>query len=155
MPNEPNTLDEHRTFTCDCPDEWTGNSCEIQNSNLVSPNCTKTCLNGGECHMSPDDPFRQVCICPTGFAGMYCEHLYEECGDGELICLHGTKCVPPQAQAKPDWTCECQEGKACQQHRSSMCPSSDVATSVYRGMTSLLYCLNDGVCITYEQKGKR
>ncbi len=144
----------YRTFSCDCPADWTGPTCEIKNIVL---NCTKTCLNGGECHKigDTDSDALDRCLCPKGFAGMRCEHSYQECGTGELMCLHGTQCVAPQGELQPDWTCECKQGQSCQRHQSSVCTSSDVDTSVYRGMTSLMYCINDGVCITYEQQGKR
>ena len=98
------------------------------------------------------------CVCKDGFTGSKCEHRYEECGNGELMCLHGTKCVPPKNELHPRWTCECDEskgGKSCQHHRTSMCTTDDAQNQVYLGYKSLISCFNDGVCIEVVENGER
>lgn len=165
-------------FSCECPDEWSGPSCEFESQNRDhehTKNCKLNCLNGGQCRKGAKDmpaidglsegtehlasahsEKYEHCVCPENFAGMQCEHRYEECGNGEHMCLHGTKCVPPNDESHPKWTCECDEtsGKVCQRHRSSVCTSSDADSTMYRGMTSMIYCVNDGVCMSYKQDGK-
>jgi hypothetical protein len=176
-----------RIFACDCPDEWSGPSCEFESESRdhVYENCTLECFNGGQCRKGAQDMTNLLgvgpelshlvdeskhsenfehCVCPNGFTGIKCEHEYEQCGNGEHICVHGTKCVPPKDPLRPVWTCECEEayradfkykGGFCQHHRTSICTTSDAGNTIYQGSASLLFCLNDGVCTEYEEDGER
>ncbi|XP_052071834.1 uncharacterized protein LOC127710124 isoform X2 [Mytilus californianus] len=49
--------------SCNCPNENTGNICEIKNL------CSVRCLNGGKCIIN-------ACICPDEYTGKYCEYEY-------------------------------------------------------------------------------
>lgn len=169
-----------RVYSCDCPEEWTGPSCEfeseIQNQEFEECTGTLVCLNGGQCRKgAPATPFDDApslaalatdetneigderCVCPRGYMGSRCEHEYEECGGGIHLCLHGTKCVPPKGAMNPSWTCECDESSPgfCQHHRTTTCTTSDSANMIYQGLQSVAYCVNDGVCMEYVQDGKR
>lgn len=158
-------------YSCQCPEEWTGPSCEFesQTRDHAFENCTMTCLNGGTCRKGPkevaiDDSGElhndkmEHCVCPKGFGGMRCQYPYEECGNGEHMCLHGTSCVASLDDKGNNkrWSCECgaQAGPTCQRHETTICTSPDTPKSIHRGMMSLLYCVNDGKCITYQQDGK-
>jgi hypothetical protein len=173
-------------FLCDCPEGWAGPSCEFESENRDHSyeNCTLECYNGGGCRKGAKDMAAVVnlgpelshlvdgthsenfehCVCPTGFTGIKCEHVYEECGDGEHMCVHGSKCVPPKDAMHPVWTCDCEEafredhkyaGKFCQHHHTSTCTTSDSAKSVYEGGLSVAFCVNDGGCMEFEDDGRR
>lgn len=149
-------------------------------------NCTLTCSNGGECRKGAKD-FSSIlgvgpelshlvdtdthsenfehCVCPKGFTGSKCEHQYVECGNGEHICLHGSKCIPPDDGDKyPVWTCDCEQafredhkysGEFCQHHHTTLCTTSDTENRIYQGAASLAFCVNDGVCIEIEDGEQR
>lgn len=142
--------------------------------NDTNGDCKLTCLNGGTCRkgqmafaaadgIGPGDlggdnllnSDSERCLCPQGFTGGRCEFPYVECGNGEHMCLTGSKCVPPQDEGQP-WTCECANGAGdtCNRHSTSQCVSPDTKNSIYRGMESLIMCVNDGACTTYEQNGR-
>ena len=59
--------------SCDCPSEFTGDSCTDSNQFC-------TCMNGGSCTdddssgiIWPIDGSGTVCRCPSGFTGALCE----------------------------------------------------------------------------------
>lgn len=165
-------------FSCECPPEWAGPSCEFEEDarDEEYEDCQLDCLNGGHCRKGAkntvamtsvnedlasathDENFEH-CVCPAGYTGLRCQYKYEECGNKEHICLHGTKCVAPSAaEGRPTWTCDCgdsQSGTFCQHHRTSTCTSEDSSQSIYRGMLSVAYCVNDGVCAMFEEDGVR
>eukprot|EP00934_Nitzschia_sp_Nitz4_P000255 Nitzschia sp. Nitz4//scaffold48_size128905//56389//58065//NITZ4_003597-RA/size128905-augustus-gene-0.22-mRNA-1//-1//CDS//3329552973//255//frame0 len=154
------------TYSCVCPDEWVGPSCEFESPFVEgdSKDCTLSCMNGGVCRKGTgsafdeedDDEDSQRCVCPQGFTGDSCEHAYEECGNGEYMCLHGTICVAPTDEADPSWTCACDDtsGEFCQHHQTTVCTTSGSSVGVYRGLQSMAFCVNDGVCTEYESDGE-
>jgi hypothetical protein len=151
----------------------------------VYENCTLNCYNGGDCRKGAKDMSAilgvgpelshlvdvsshsenfEHCVCPTGFTGLKCEHEYTECGNGEHMCLHGSKCTPPKDEQHPLWTCDCEEafredhkyaGEFCQHHHTTTCTTSDAENSIYQGAVSLTFCVNDGVCIEIKENGQR
>lgn len=79
------------------------------------------------------------------------------------MCLHGSKCVYTTG-LNPRWTCDCEEayredqqynGEFCQHHKMSVCTTRDAGFAPYNGMTSSVYCVNDGVCMELEENGAR
>lgn len=161
-----------RSFSCDCTDEWRGPSCEYASFDheiATTESCDLECLNGGTCGRSPIDSSDESlgvedrCVCPTGWIGAKCEYKYEECGKGEHICLHGSKCVQLTGRGEK-WTCECEkeyredqnyEGEFCQHHKMTVCSTADAALQMYDGLVSAVYCVNDATCVEIEENGRR
>jgi hypothetical protein len=171
----------HSTGTCTCAVDslqtkstYSANN----NDNRKGQNCVITCLNDDYCRRgteivsvpeglshetgnlmdgtsSPSSAAFEGCVSPAGDTGGHCEHSFEECGNSEHMCLLGSKCVPSN-DVKQLWTCECGEasGNTCNRHRSTECTSPDAHNGVYRGHESLILCVNDGVCTTYQQNGR-
>ena len=182
LPNLSCQLSVLRKYSCLCPPEWTGPSCEFETQQTTNiednpddGNCDLTCLHGGTCrkgnaaawvgedsvggdNLLPENAFNddfERCVCPQGYTGRRCEHSYQECGNGEHICLDGAVCVPPK-DVNHLWTCKCDKnsGSTCNRHTSAECISPESHHSVYRGLESLILCVNDGVCTTYSQDGR-
>lgn len=159
------------SFACDCTDEWRGPSCEFasfEQATSAAESCgDDVCRNGGSCVRSPIDSFDESlgvedrCVCPDGWTGTKCEHKYEECGNGQHICLHGSKCVQETGSKK--WTCECEEayredqnyvGEFCQHHKMTVCTTADSELQMYDGSASATYCVNDAACVEIEENGR-
>ncbi|XP_041485274.1 protein eyes shut-like [Lytechinus variegatus] len=73
-------------FTCDCLENYVGNTCQLSSSMChLNP-----CVNGGTCH---DDPtIRFYCLCDPCYFGEFCEEEYDVYYDnGSLTSmpLHG------------------------------------------------------------------
>ncbi|XP_006815798.1 uncharacterized protein LOC100375670 [Saccoglossus kowalevskii] len=66
------------TFTCTCPDGYTGVYCEIATDNLCYTD--NPCQNGGMCTTLVGSV--NVCVCPPTWMGKYCEHVKTGCADG-------------------------------------------------------------------------
>ena len=85
-------------------------------------------------HAPPRNESLEHCICHNGFTGLNCEAKYYEYGNGEHMCLHGSKCI-----LKDDlWTCECEEafcedhkyaGEICQRHHTTICTTTDTSNN--------------------------
>lgn len=73
---------------CDCPDGFSGTTCEIDACASV------LCLNGGVCVTGN-------CDCPDGFTGTNCETIVTGPCDG-VNCFNGGTCI--------DGTCDCPPG---------------------------------------------
>ena len=66
------------------------------------------CKNGGTCYKDESTNGKGVCICTSGFSGLYCEKYCENlddcngqpCVDGQCICLNGM--APPDCKKPPD-----------------------------------------------------
>ena len=71
---------------CSCPPDWTGERCETR----VTP-CEDRCQNGGSCIQSVGGTF---CVCPSGFAGEFCENC------PSLNCLNGAFCRALEKDSK-------------------------------------------------------
>lgn len=165
-----------RFFSCNCPSEWHGPSCEFDQNTRdpVYEECKLDCLHDGQCRKgakstagigevnsflagSTHSEDNEHCVCKTRYTGLRCQYKYEMCGDREHMCLHGTKCVAP-TETEPSWTCDCGDSKSgdfCQHHRTTICPLDDDNQGIYMGMLSVTYCVNDGVCTQFERDGLR
>jgi hypothetical protein len=185
---------------CDCPDGYTGFSCEFRTPTtnegvdvvdesemyggrpVIDPlsNCTMECRNGGTCRHGPKqlsgnlDLFAgntsylneeagtskdwQHCVCPSNFAGTYCEHQLDTCGDGKHLCLHGSTCV----DIGDEQLCDCDEaesplatffaGAHCEHPVNDICTENSSGApsklTFGNGMlgTALAFCVNGGTC---------
>jgi hypothetical protein len=147
-----------------------------------SAECTMQCRNGGTCRHGPKilggglDLFAgntsymneevgtsndfQHCVCPNNFAGTYCEHPLDSCGDGKYLCVHGGKCV----DLGKEQLCNCDEidsplatffaGNHCEHPVNDICtdttPSYTAPSSVIFGNavpgSSVAFCVNGGTC---------
>jgi hypothetical protein len=144
--------------------------------------CTMECRNGGTCRHGPKrlsgnlDLFAgntsywneeagtsndwQHCVCPSNFAGTYCEHQLDTCGDGKHLCLHGSKCV----DIGDEQLCDCDEadsplatffaGTHCEQPVNDICTEntseSSAPSKIIFGIgmpgAALAFCVNGGTC---------
>ena len=109
--NEP---DPTTGFHCQCPPGFTGRQCQTA---VVKPqgDCNLKCHHDGVCQFTPttaegeNQPLwgsldGMYCQCLTGFSGVQCEHIAQQCGD-ELVCLHGSTCFEITEQNK--FECRC------------------------------------------------
>jgi hypothetical protein len=151
--------------------------------------CSLSCLNGGKCRKGAKNdlslnggeqqgggPSQSVfnqdfehCVCPEGFTGLSCEYKYEECGNGDHYCLHGSRCVPNDKNVD-GWSCDCQSatssssssegslfaGDHCQHHATTVCTRQDNGdgSAMYDPATSMVFCVNDGICTEIEENGE-
>eukprot|EP00980_Cylindrotheca_fusiformis_P014370 scaffold3827_cov179-Cylindrotheca_fusiformis.AAC.34 len=145
------------SFSCNCADDWIGPSCEFESPEQAhhdNDSCNVECFHGGKCQSAHIDDEKDRCVCPSGYTGTKCEYAYEECGNGEHMCLHGTQCVFTSG-LNPKWTCECPPEKdTCQHFQMTVCTTDDASQEVYAGLDSVVYCVNDGVCMEIEQHGR-
>ena len=163
------TKAHERVYSCECSPGWAGLACEYDAETVDEEfeNCSLDCLNGGQCRKGSkshtDTAFAthnedfEFCACPFTYTGLRCQYKFENCGNGEHMCVHGTKCVPPNDK-QPSWSCDCgssKVGEFCQHHRTTVCPGEPTSQDIYRGMLSVAYCVNDGVCTQYENDGMR
>lgn len=137
--------------------------------------CDLSCKNDGVCRFGPkqgvDAPSSNSgellhdnymhCVCPQGFAGLYCEQDVEICGNGEHLCLNGGKCV----KYGDEDACDCSSamggdsqaeentsffvGNKCQHPVNDLC-----STDFPRPGQPLLFCVNGGQCLAYVASGQ-
>lgn len=82
------------------------------------------------------------CICPTGYAGILCEHVINVCPGGEHVCFfHGSDCIADEGDT---YTCDCATseengvataGEFCQHEATAVCDVSGEQ-----------FCVNNGTC---------
>uniref|UniRef100_A0A8C9EYG0 Crumbs cell polarity complex component 1 n=1 Tax=Pavo cristatus TaxID=9049 RepID=A0A8C9EYG0_PAVCR len=90
-------------FTCECPDGYSGTTCEI----AISMCDTNPCEHGGTCL---DGLARPTCLCHTGFTGTHCEMDVDECSSEP--CHNGAVC----RDGIDEYSCYCvpgYQGKHC------------------------------------------
>lgn len=88
------------------------------------------------------------CVCPSGLVGPRCEFKVEVCGNGEHLCLHGSKCV----KKNDKHACDCDTfdglgqiaGAFCQHSASQFC--TETGNAVLGGQASRAFCVNGGTC---------
>jgi Notch 1 len=157
---------------CKCPEGFHGPICEFEDSptpNLYE-NCTLQCENDGKCQngakdnsimnqfgselsaytVAYDHNFEH-CVCPEGFMGLKCETKVEICGNGQHVCLHGSKCVADGY----DFSCNCDvastptvamAGEYCQHISTSICSTDEVSSSM-SNQSTFAFCVNNGQCV--------
>jgi hypothetical protein len=91
----------------------------------------------------------QHCVCPPGLVGPRCEFKVEICGEGQHLCLHGSKCVDVDNKK----ACDCDHafnsltqfaGAFCQHEASVFCTEDGKPGA--GGQASKAFCVNDGKC---------
>ena len=110
----------NRVAKCDCPSEFYGPRCELQDDQCDS----QPCLNGGTC---TDDIGRSICTCPPGFTGSMCELNINECSSRP--CNNNGMCE----DLDNGFRCKCQPG-----YSGVTCDD---------GPCSMQPCFNDGTCV--------
>ncbi|XP_014671853.1 PREDICTED: delta-like protein D isoform X2 [Priapulus caudatus] len=113
-------------YTCMCPKEFTGRSCETS----VDKCKTSSCFNGGTCANN-----KIICKCQPGFIGQQCETRAATCA--HMPCLSGGTCV----NTTDGYFCDCPvgiQGIHCEQKERSCADDP---------------CLNGGMCVDDDKNG--
>ena len=103
-------------FYCECPTEkgektFTGTRCETPAVNCYNKCGEWQCLNDSKCGSGGE----QVCECPPGFSGTFCEFGPTKCLYGSTVCRNGGTCR--DIHASQISMCRCPEytaGDSCQ-----------------------------------------
>ncbi|XP_043278473.1 sushi, von Willebrand factor type A, EGF and pentraxin domain-containing protein 1-like [Venturia canescens] len=100
--NGGNCTSENDNFSCDCPENYLGSTCERrQNACESSP-----CLNEGDCSFLDTNAteFSYSCNCKAGFTGRNCQIYIDECSLSP--CQNGGSCI----STEKDFHCACKNG---------------------------------------------
>ena len=118
-------FDGPSSFTCACPSETTGSSCETRDGDDCA---SAPCDNGGTC---VDELFNYTCSCPPESTGRDCETADgDDCASAP--CDNGGTCVDELF----NYTCSCppeSTGRDCETADADDCAPNP--------------CLNGGVCV--------
>ena len=95
--NGGSCIDGINTFTCDCPDGWEGEFCEVSTNDCAD----YPCQNNGIC---VDGLNSFTCICQPGWGGDNCEINTDDCEPNR--CKNGGNCV----DGTYSFTCDCLDG---------------------------------------------
>lgn len=160
---------------CDCPSGFQGVQCETADPEALS-DCTLPCQNNGVCvnEIAPErnestdvvvamalwdvpsiDGMR--CECPDGYQGVLCQYQVEVCGQGEHLCLHGSRCVQENdngsggGASSGSYRCECDnaDDRACLKQVDWCWPSSNNYPShpeFFESSAAPAFCVNGGRC---------
>ena len=158
------------SFSCDCPENVTGDSCQFKENYCES----QPCKNNGQCI---DQPESFSCMCTTDYTGLHCEQplfAIDRCAQWEMVCnkedactsgpydvtctcdvgLKGSRCMEPDEQ-NVNVTCDqnpCQFGGTCIQRGYTydcVCPLGFEGDNceVDINECSPNPCLNSGQCV--------
>jgi hypothetical protein len=144
------TGDEEVTFSCLCPNGFSGRRCEVR----LNPCDSRPCLNGGRCAVDDGDVTSFRCICAINFDGPHCENPLwstvppasstlagcmssgpERCQNGGICRLSKDDGAPPR--------CHCQVG-----FLGSRCEVRAVLCTVRSP------CLNGATCLQVPGDGR-
>ena len=127
--------------------------------------CSAQCLNGGTCNKGAKNhgilenieikDLNQTsnmdfehCVCRPGFAGVHCEIKVDVCGEGEHVCLHGSKCVSDGeyhacdcSSADQGEESEAYAGRSCEHKSTDICTQGELGPG-----KPLSFCTNSGTC---------
>ena len=92
--NKGTCLDGINSFSCECPDGFTGDRCETD----VDECDSDPCENDATC---TDKINTFVCNCTAGFIGKTCETNVDDCQG--IICENGGTCI----DGINGYTCQC------------------------------------------------
>ena len=105
-------------------------------------------------HLQPTEDLMH-CVCPDGFAGLYCEEEVDVCGENEHMCLHGSKCI---LNSDGEYACDCQQADADHSETGYFAgdscehPVNDICTDEKPGPSQpLLFCVNGGKCLDHVE----
>lgn len=137
----------------------------VDDPNYIS--CNAPCQNGGVCRKGAKDigalaeiahnveHLNQTsnmdfehCVCPSGYAGTLCEIKVDVCGQGEHLCLHGSKCVSDGefhacdcSNADQGGDSEVFAGRSCEHKATDICTKGELEPG-----KPLSFCTNSGTC---------
>ncbi|XP_014668853.1 PREDICTED: fibropellin-1-like [Priapulus caudatus] len=123
--NNGTCVDDVGGYSCVCPREYVGQSCERYSACSSDP-----CLNEGECS---DAEATFTCRCVSGFGGARCED-YDWCLNAS--CSNGATCRPDAR----NYSCECAAG-----YTGALCERVDRCASAP--------CQNNGTCVADDERG--
>lgn len=152
------------------PNTGSTQQANVHDSVMDDPNyvsCDTSCLNDGICRKGAKDlgTLGQIahdiehlnqtsnvefehCVCRPGFAGVHCETKVDVCGQGQHVCLHGSKCVTNGKYH----ACDCSnanQGDASEEFAGRSCEhkATDICTKGELGPGKpLSFCTNAGTC---------
>ena len=145
-------LDMHKemstegSFHCDCPEGFTGLTCNVIFESCADDTTDHACYHGGKCVRGVVDAFDNLqyhCDCSNAvddgifYAGTYCEHAgVDVCDtDKHTFCINHGECVEtPADEAEPPCLCDAEFTGAHCEYQKSETP------------TCTQTCLNGGTC---------
>lgn len=98
--NGGSCVDGVNSYTCSCPAQWTGDSCEMDVDECAMR--PSVCHNGATCTNSLGS---YNCICVNGWTGQDCSVNIDDCAGA--ACFNGATCIDRVGS----FHCQCTHGK--------------------------------------------